>query len=830
MDTRSKRDNENELENQNKGEETTKQPLGEADDELTPPPKGSIRYKLRAKWIRVIMFILSGLLAAYGITALEILSSMRYRWDIEAALMGEEQPAITNNIISVTAGDVEVLYKNLCIAASNVMRYDEMMSFEYVNEISNCMVDYGNGWAFFDEGDRSTLYADSKCFDYYVAYGDRYFTSVDSLGANAGYDELAYVFGKMDEQYYIRVKNKVYTGGKESELLSSVPLLPLGAAFYDAEDKAHSFCYDSTNDFITVFENNEEIMEKYTVLMADDDGDEYSDYFLPWYRGGNLKYIYDKEKDDYKFSKSIQKLDDSAITVAIGVNHDMEAVAAAEGIDRDEQLKLSKALIISLIPVSIIFLIIVLLLMIRCGYDRDTGGFTPTKWFDKRVWTEAFLAAAIASLVGAGGVFNELGSSFDTALPRESIPFYAAFAGVIFLLWIVGFGSSLVLLRKLKTKKLFSSLIIVSFIRLCWGGLKRAYAAANEKLKHSPYDKLSVSRKMLIRNIIFAVLTGIAVLLPIIVGFGGGSMFNDDMLPVFIYFTAYGVYFVWYNLSSLSFYDDAARLCDKLDTIGTNEVYDGEDVPYESPFYASYKSLDSLDERIKTAAEEMVKSEKTKVELVTNVSHDLKTPLTSIISYTYLLSKEEMSDEAKDYVRILQAKSEKLKAIVNDVFTLAKAASGAEVKHERLDLTMLVNQTVAGNQDIIDESGLTVRVSVPEAPVYIMGDGDKLSRVLQNLLDNALKYSLKGTRVFIEMTAAQHGTSVSCKNTSAEEMNFTADEITERFTRGDKSRTDGGSGLGLSIAKTFTEACGGQFRVELEGDMFKAIASFDTIE
>ena len=111
-----------------------------------------------------------------------------------------------------------------------------------------------------------------------------------------------------------------------------------------------------------------------------------------------------------------------------------------------------------------------------------------------------------------------------------------------------------------------------------------------------------------------------------------------------------------------------------------------------------------------------------------------------------------------------------------------------------------------------------------------MGDGDKLSRVLQNLLDNALKYSLRGTRVFIELKVSDDYAGVHFKHTSAEEMSFTAEEITERFTRGDKSRSDGGSGLGLSIAKTFTEACGGEFRVELEGDMFKAVAVFKRTE
>ena len=832
MDTRSKRDNETELDEKNKDEEIAKQPLWEDDDEILPPKKGSIKYRLSAKWIRVAAFILSALLAAYGITALGVLSGFRYTWDIAAALVGEEQPdEIADTYAPVSAGNIEGLYRNLCIAASDVMRFDKDLPFEYIDNINGCMVNNDECGVYFDEGDLNTLYVNSRYFDYYVAYGDRFFTSVDSLGANESYNRLAETFGVMGEQYYIRKNDQTYSGGRESQLyINTAPYLPLGASYYDEEEKAHIFCYDDSNDFTLIFEDEGEAMEKYTVTVKDDEDYEYDDYYLPWYKNGSSKYIYDKAINDYKFSKTLLKLDDSKLTVAIGIKHDLDDITASESIDRDEQIKISKYLIISLIPVSAVLLFIVIVLMVRCGYNRDTGGFTPTKWLDKQVLAEVFLAAAAASLVGAGFIFDEFGSRFDTAVPSESIPFYAAFAGTLFLLWITGFGSVLVILRKIKTRTLFKTLALIRSIRFCFKGIKLMCKDANSRLKRSPYDKLSVSRKMLIRNIIFAVLTGIAVLLPVVVGVGGGYMYNDDLIPLFLYYTIYAVYFVWYNLSSLNYYNDAARLCDKLDTIGTNEVYQGDDVPYESPFYASYKSLDTLDDRIKTAAEEMVKSEKTKVELVTNVSHDLKTPLTSIISYTYLLSKEEMSDEAKDYVKILQVKSEKLKAIVNDVFTLAKAASGAEVKNERLELTMLLNQTVASDQDLIDESGLTVRTAVPEVPVYIIGDGDKLSRVLQNLLDNALKYSLKGSRVFIEMTAEGSKAQVSFKNTSAQEMSFTADEITERFARGDKSRTDGGSGLGLSIAKTFTEACGGRFHIELEGDMFKAIAEFDTVK
>lgn len=215
-----------------------------------------------------------------------------------------------------------------------------------------------------------------------------------------------------------------------------------------------------------------------------------------------------------------------------------------------------------------------------------------------------------------------------------------------------------------------------------------------------------------------------------------------------------------------------------------------------------------------------------KIELVTNVSHDLKTPLTSIISYIDLLKSEDLPPEAMDYVKILEQKSEKLKNIVADVFSLAKATSGVDIDMEKLDAVILLNQALADAQDKIEKSGRQMKINTEAKSAIITADGNKLYRVFQNLIDNALNYSMDGTRIFIDLKEEKNYIRLEMKNTASYEMNFTLDEITERFTRGDKSRTDGGNGLGLSIAKTFTEACGGVFRIELDGDVFKAVLLF----
>jgi len=251
-------------------------------------------------------------------------------------------------------------------------------------------------------------------------------------------------------------------------------------------------------------------------------------------------------------------------------------------------------------------------------------------------------------------------------------------------------------------------------------------------------------------------------------------------------------------------------------------------------WYVKYnnKTYEEINKGFDESLKEQMKSERMKVELITNVSHDLKTPLTSIISYIELLSKEEdLSETARDYVNILSEKAYRLKNIVSDLFDLAKSTSGdIKLNLEKLDLKKLIEQTLGDMEDEIALSGLQIRTRLPETPVYIMSDGKKLYRVFQNLIDNAVKYSLKGTRVYIDLEEIDRKAVVSIKNVAGYEMDFTAEEILQRFTRGDKARSTEGSGLGLSIAESFTKVCGGEFELHIDGDLFKVIIRFNVEE
>lgn len=268
------------------------------------------------------------------------------------------------------------------------------------------------------------------------------------------------------------------------------------------------------------------------------------------------------------------------------------------------------------------------------------------------------------------------------------------------------------------------------------------------------------------------------------------------------------------------------------DVIKDGDMETRLDVALDADIYEAAQNLNSIQEGISRAVSEKLRSERMKVDLITNVSHDLKTPLTSIVSYVELLAKEEgLPSHARDYVSILTQKTKRLKHLIQDLFDLAKATSNDLVLDvNQLDLVRLIDQALADMQEQSDDSGLAFRVNLPDEPIYVVSDGTKLSRVLQNLISNTLKYSLLGSRVFIDLVAEDGEALVTIKNTANYEMDFDEAEILERFVRGDRSRSTEGSGLGLSIAKSFTEACGGRFNIKIDGDQFKVELRFPQID
>lgn len=234
------------------------------------------------------------------------------------------------------------------------------------------------------------------------------------------------------------------------------------------------------------------------------------------------------------------------------------------------------------------------------------------------------------------------------------------------------------------------------------------------------------------------------------------------------------------------------------------------------------KDINEIGETVNIAVEERLKSERMKNELITNVSHDLKTPLTAIINYISLMKKEDIQPKhINDYVQVLDKRSQRLKILIEDLFEASKIGSNnIELNLEENDINQLLTQTLVEMEDYINESKLDFIVNTPDKEVYILADGKKTFRVFENIISNILKYSLEKTRVYIDLVESDKKVHISFKNISKHQLNFDPDEITERFTRGDLSRNTEGSGLGLAIAKGLIEAQGGELKVDIIGDLF----------
>ena len=235
------------------------------------------------------------------------------------------------------------------------------------------------------------------------------------------------------------------------------------------------------------------------------------------------------------------------------------------------------------------------------------------------------------------------------------------------------------------------------------------------------------------------------------------------------------------------------------------------------------RNLNELKYGVKTSKKVAVKSERLKTELITNVSHDLRTPLTSIITYTELLKTPDLSGEDRDaYIEIIDRKSKRLKVLIDDLFEVSKMASGnVELVRGRADIVQLLQQSLAEHDEAIQKSGLQFRISNLEKPIYAVVDGQKLWRVFDNLIGNILKYSLEHTRVYISLVDSPEQVVIRFKNVTKYELSENIEELFERFKRGDTSRHTEGSGLGLAIAKSIVDLHDGQLNIEIDGDLFK---------
>ncbi|HFL2424394.1 TPA: histidine kinase dimerization/phospho-acceptor domain-containing protein [Clostridioides difficile] len=331
----------------------------------------------------------------------------------------------------------------------------------------------------------------------------------------------------------------------------------------------------------------------------------------------------------------------------------------------------------------------------------------------------------------------------------------------------------------------------------------------------------AIKKVSLARKVIVIVIISLALIMAISTrSIGMGLLFS---ICIFLGFTIY----ITKRLSYLSYVIE-----------GTERIKKGEldykiKITGNDNFTFLAENINNIGEGLDRAIEEQVKSERMKSDLITNVSHDLKTPLTSIINYVDLIKKEEsiQPEYINDYINVLESKSKRLKLLIEDLFEASRVSSGnIELQISKIDLVQLLRQSIGELEEKLSKNNLYLKLNVPNDKVYIWADGRRMYRVFENLLSNIAKYSLEETRVYIDVYDYGEDVKVTMKNISSYELNFDPSEIMERFKRADESRNTEGSGLGLAIARDLVALQGGKFYIEIDGDLFKANLEFQKYE
>lgn len=340
--------------------------------------------------------------------------------------------------------------------------------------------------------------------------------------------------------------------------------------------------------------------------------------------------------------------------------------------------------------------------------------------------------------------------------------------------------------------------------------LKTMFSKLSRRVHEAFLDRTTGTQVFVLAGMVFAL--GFAAVITVI-----------HPIFIFLYLLLLGVVGIPMGMIILNKIGYFNRIVDNTNELAAGNLGQDIELTGKSALTTLAKNINLLKHGVKVSQTEQAKSERMKTELITNVSHDLRTPLTSIITYTELLKKEHISHEERTgYIEIIDRKSKRLKVLIDDLFEVSKMASGTmELRKEKVDLVQLLQQALAEYDDVIQDSSLQFRISSDDPPVNAVVDGQKLWRVFDNLIANILKYSLENSRVYIDLKAENGTAFITFKNVSKYELSENSDELFERFKRGDTSRHTEGSGLGLAIAQSIVELHGGSLDIETDGDLFK---------
>ena len=520
---------------------------------------------------------------------------------------------------------------------------------------------------------------------------------------------------------------------------------------------------------------------------------------------------YDREITRGYLFEDIEQFDkESTITICCTI--DEEAVKEYRAIWERQEGIVIDTFIQTLVCVLTVLLLFIYLICV-CGKNKD--GEYKNMWLDN-IWVEVHLALIAVAAIGAVALCWLVIDVFTRELfPQKLLHWALGATAALGSLIII--TSLLSIVRNIKTRRLMETSIILRIIR--W--IVRLIVKITKWIwKITKAFWLTIFR-LLSKKTGVIYITMLLVYTAVIGIFGVCTVISPIWLVLGILLFGFACFVVAFRAKD---FDEIKK--------GVSEVRNGN-VGYKIPelecddMRTLAGNINDIAIGLDESVAAKVKAERMKSELITNVSHDLKTPITSIISYTELLSKVDgLPEEARDYVSVIAKKSERLKNLTQDLFDISKVQSGNDdVVLEKLDVALLINQALGEHDNEIQSSGLPFCVEAPKE-LYISADGRKMSRVLGNLINNILKYTMKGTRVFITAAEKEGMIEVEFKNISAYPLKFNVEEITQRFVRGDESRTAEGNGLGLAIAKSYTEICNGTFDIVVDGDMFKAILKF----
>lgn len=454
------------------------------------------------------------------------------------------------------------------------------------------------------------------------------------------------------------------------------------------------------------------------------------------------------------------------------------------------------------------------------AYDEDDERVFYTSGID-RIWTEIMLIIAVALLYAGyrgtdilNAVADSVYNSHSELLGMNATKFYEyGTFGV--------FGGAV----SIAVDIMWLSLVRRVRCGIVWKGSFVYWILINFKnAAHFIFSHRNTAISTLLPYNIFILVNLLGV-------FATYKSFEDSHMTQAL-FCVLGVVLIDGLVGMILFRSNAERI-DIVD--GINRIRDGE-VEYKLDVDSltgtnreMADAVNNIGEGIRKAVHTSMKDEQMKTDLITNVSHDIKTPLTSIISYVDLLKRLKIEEEpAKGYIDVLDEKSQRLKQLTDDLLEASKISSGnITLNMEKLNLTELLNQTIGEFSEKLEERGLTAVFEDNNVPAYINADSRRMWRVADNLFNNICKYALENTRVYIDIFITEDNIAeLSIKNISASRMNIKGEELTERFIRGDSSRTTEGSGLGLFIAKSLTEVQGGSFEIKLDGDLFKVVLRF----